>query len=804
MKVLEIKNNLVKVSYETEDNLILGGFVVIEDDNTPYVAQIVSLKADNGLTYAIVKLIFTFNEEGIVKNYDGTIPALNANVTKLSASELLDILPIETPLKLGNLSQQEFLLKVDTSLIQKNLLICSDNLKNTDTLVLNFSKQLENNAESSIIIDTDGSLNTERTLTFAKDFKLPLNFDMINFIYANDLNDVDATSKAVIQDIFLEVQDYTRTIPDKFIPFDTFIEVVSQQYKESGIAELAVLKNKLLKYKEQEVFAQSAQDIKQLKEFIKDNYTVILNISDADPKLQREIIFYVYNCLEEMDAYIYSFVKIDNDNSDKKLLKLLLSENKVYTNIICSHNYKYVYELKEHANNLILFAPLTTQHDFASYNTFLNKLNLDEFIVYGKATQAVPLIVELAPIEIVKQQEEKKIEIKPVETQVIEEPTLIVTEPVIKQEKIVEGVAPETPDFLDNADTYEDLSDDIPRIKEENEQDEDLSSYEYIQPQENADAQALEPEPKQNMEQEPDVEVLITPKAEAEVEANDEVEIEKEAQTSGEFPVQEPASSIEEYTDEIVEEQDVKVAYADFTEQQSVYEELPFEAEPEIIESPEEPEVKPKTVSFNKIAPIVEESADYDAASQNSTPEAEFNDDTISFDETYLTEEPSPLAEQFEEAPIDEDRNKMIEHVSKDIDETFIYTKLEDDNIEQEDDVLTEDDLNFIDDLNQAEPEQNLAVQPEIVEELSSDGIYKPEEEIGEEEEKTPVVPIYQAEMPQSTQTFEQGDHVSHPKYGEGIVEKMIKYGSKTLCSINFVNVGRRLLDPAISEITKL
>ena len=60
MKVLEIKNNLVKVSYETEDNLILGGFVVIEDDNTPYVAQIVSLKADNGLTYAIVKLIFTF------------------------------------------------------------------------------------------------------------------------------------------------------------------------------------------------------------------------------------------------------------------------------------------------------------------------------------------------------------------------------------------------------------------------------------------------------------------------------------------------------------------------------------------------------------------------------------------------------------------------------------------------------------------------------------------------------------------------------------------------------------------------
>lgn len=786
MKVLEIKNNLVKVSYETEDNLILGGFVVIEDDNTPYVAQTVSLKADNGLTYAIVKLIFTFNAEGIVKNYDGTIPSLNANVTKLSAAELLDILPIENPIKLGNLSQQEFLLKVDTSLLEKNLLICSDNLKNTDTLVLNFSKQLENNAESSIIIDTDGSLNTERTLAFGKDFKLPLNFDMINFIYANDLNDVDATSKAVIQDIFLEVQEYTRTIPDKFIPFDTFIEVVSQQYKESGIAELALLKNKLLKYKEQNVFAQSATDIKHLKEFIKDNYTVILNISDAEPKLQREIIFYVYNCLDEMNAYIYSFVKIDNENSDKKLLKLLLTENKVYTNIICSHNYKYVYELKEKADNLILFAPLTTQHDFAAYNTFLNKLNLDEFIVYGKTTQAVPLIVELAPIEIVRPQEEKKIEIKPVETQVIEEPTLIVTEPVIQQEKIVEVVAPQTPDFLDNADTYEDLSDDIPRLKEENAQED--SYYEYVQPQEKV--------------QEPEAELV--PETEIEPTQETAPETTEEFEAVEELPIQEPVPSIDEEPAEISEEEDVKVEYEDFTELQPVSDEISFEQEPEVIEIEEEPEIEPDTVNFNEIAPGAdEEILEQDA--EISAPASEFDANAISFDESYLTEEPSPLAEPVEEETFAQaDRDELIEQVSKDIDETFIYTKLENDNIEQEDDVLTEDDLNFIDDLNQAEPEKNISVQPEIIEELSSDGVYKPEEEIEEEEEKPQVVPIYQAEMPKSTQTFEQGDHVSHPKYGEGIVEKMIKYGSKTLCSINFVNVGRRLLDPAISEITKL
>ena len=71
----------------------------------------------------------------------------------------------------------------------------------------------------------------------------------------------------------------------------------------------------------------------------------------------------------------------------------------------------------------------------------------------------------------------------------------------------------------------------------------------------------------------------------------------------------------------------------------------------------------------------------------------------------------------------------------------------------------------------------------------------------------TPNVPIYDAEIPQEdtvhSDQFEQGDTVSHAKYGVGVVEKMIKYGNKTLYSINFDNVGRRLLDPTLTEIKK-
>ena len=52
--------------------------------------------------------------------------------------------------------------------------------------------------------------------------------------------------------------------------------------------------------------------------------------------------------------------------------------------------------------------------------------------------------------------------------------------------------------------------------------------------------------------------------------------------------------------------------------------------------------------------------------------------------------------------------------------------------------------------------------------------------------------------------SIQQGDSVVHAKYGNGIVEKMIKYGTKTLYSINFENIGRRLLDPTLTEIKKL
>lgn len=738
MKVLEIKNNLVKIAYDVKDNLALSNFVIIEDTNTPYVAQVVNIKADSTTNFAIVKLLFTFNEEGILKNYNGTIPSTKANVSILPSNELLDIIPIEDPIRMGQLAQQNVELKVDKTIFDNNLLICSNNLENTSTLLNNILKQFKNKV---VIFDTDGQFDWENKLYFGKEFKLPLNYDTINFIYDTELEDVDATSKAIIQDIFIEVQEYTKTLPEGYLPFETFLNVVDQQYKETQITELVLLKNKLLKYRDLNVFAETLKDVLNLSIAIEKSDITVIDISDMPHTLQKEIMSYTYNIMNSIKSDIYSFVKIDNSNTDKKLLKKFLVRSNVYTTIICSHEYKYLPEIKEAAQNLILFAPLTLQHDFASYNTFLNKLNSDEFIIYGAHTQNIPLIVELDDIEIDENTED---DLKKQDTQTDN----IVPMPEIK-----------------------------PSSKEEKEEDEIIEEN-------TIEEEEINSETNENSLEMPEVEYPDI--------------------TIDEIPIEQNNNQTEE-TEIISVDEDIqlnnKIAPVDNI--LSIEEELP--TEPTIIENnsstnnPENIIIEDSPIEITTEEPNTQNENLEIYNSENNIEEIEEDEiePQIELQEPEIdySVEDIDIEENFGEPQIIENNDDLIEQVAKDVDKAF-YEKLPDENYELPDndnietDELTEDDLNLIDDL--AIDDTNMQL----------DNSFQESENI----EQTPVVPIYETEdlEPKENQKLEPGDRVSTPKYGEGIVEKMIKYGNKMLCSIEFPNIGRRLLDPAMSEIIKL
>ena len=765
MQVLEIKNNLVKIAYDVNDNLALSSFVIIEDTNTPYVAQVVNVKADKLTNFAIVKLLFTFNEEGILKNYNGTIPSLKSTVSILPSKELLDIIPIENNLTMGELAQQNVTLNVDKTILDNNLLVCSDNVENTNILLKNITKQID---EKIVIFDTDGLFDAENKITFGKDFKLPLNYDTINFIYENELDDVDATSRAVIQDIFIEVQEYTKNLPEGYLPFETFINVVDQQYKETQIPQLVLLKNKLIKYRDLNAFAETLKDVLSLSIAIDKSKVTIIDISEMAPVLQKEIMSYTYGVMKGINETIYSFVKVDNANSSKRLLKTFLSRDGIYTTIICHHEYKYLPELKSAAQNLILFTPQTLQHDFAAYNTFLNKLNTDEFIIYGAHTQNIPLIVELDELELDTQNDDDETESEkdieeipssnvvpmpaPVQNTAPQENVTVTPEPEIQEEETFKAPEVEYPDLgFDN---------ETPSSNEA--QTVDFSEEETLN--------VTEEQPEENFTQielpetfeEPEIEEVQQEKPEEDIQENFDNEISQEPIEEEVFMPETDIPQVEINEDlseqAIIEDSNISETPAEYTsqateEQAPIYNILD---DNEIDYQDAEPEVLPLE------------------------PEIDYSVEDIDIEENY--QEPQPYDEN----------EAMIEQAAKDVDK-LIYEKLPNEDVTLDDlsdlqsDELTEDDLNLIGD-------------------LASDNGITPEPELEYNEEQPPVVPIYNAEdiEPQEQQSLEPGDRVSSPKYGEGVVEKMIKYGNKMLCSIEFPNIGRRLLDPAMTEIKKL
>lgn len=673
MKLLEIKNNLVKLSYAETENPILGRFIILGSNEKSYVAQFVNLKSDTINNYAIAKLLFTFTPDGVVDNYDGSVPNMDSELSFLAAEELLNLLPIETPVKIGNLAQQDEMLSLDISVFERNFTIFVEKDSNKKTFISNCVRQLFQMKEKSVIVDTCNLFEDYPKIVFSKDFKLPLNSKMIDYIFEYELAEVDAPTKAVIQDIFYAVQQYIDTLDFKFLPIDNFVDVVANQYKDIQMPELALLKNKLLKYRDANVFANTKEEVLAFKEKLNEKNCSIIDIKDINEPLQKEVMSFIHQALTEYEKYIYFFAPLTDNNSDKKLLKQFINNNHVFTTILVSSSYKYAQELKQHAQNILLFTPNDMNHDFAAYNTFLNKLNSDECIAFGKLTQGIPFIVDMSDLEL---------------------------------DLTLEDVLGDKYQFVP-------ISDNMQLVK--------TDEYGNKTP------------------------VNLAP----ELTQDDVVQSTQEEQTLEYAPMQEEIS--------------------DFSQEETVIdEEIPQIEESGIIDEPaiELPQESVEDNNKNIVEPV-----------SNI-----LDDESISEEDQGLTEddlELDPLPEQEDLQSFDEE-------------------DLTDESFDEDSTALTEDDLNFIDDNQIAQPSSMYEEQePEITDDYQESPYI---------EEQTPVVPVYPAEQEPAEESgdFQQGDSVTHPRYGRGVVEKIIKYGNKTLCSISFENVGRRLLDPTISELKKL
>ena len=729
MRIFEVKNNLVKIFYETGDNLFLSGFVMIKDSRESYIGQIMHLESSKHGNVAIAKIIFNVTEEGVITSYSGTIPAINSAISNINSIDFLKLIQGQNPILIGEFIENDLLVSLDKSLLENKLVICSENQENTDLMIKTLNRQIKNYGKKTVIIDTEGeSIFDKNALSMTDNFRLPINNQIINFIYENGLEYKSARSKAILQETFLEINYYLSSLEEPYIPVNKFIDILEKQYNESKLPELVLLKNALIKFNEAGIFARNIMEYKNLFDSLLNNQTTVIDISQADEIIQREVISYVYGLVYEISEDYYVFVKLSNGNSDKKLLKQIFSTKNAHTIINCSYTYKYLTELKKIAKDLILFTPLMQQQDFASYNTFLTTLGRTEFIVYGQATQFMPLIVKLS-------ERAKIMSVAPQTTLTPEDAQRMVQKQLKEQQQ-----------------RYQ-----VEKMQQEAYQQQQQMSQQMLQ---------------QQMSQ------MVYPQM---------------------MPMQTPPQIF------YPQQQPVYPTPQMFAPNPYMMQTPPPPVYPQPQQYVQQPFVTPPVQpSVQSAAPVQSQPQPQPQAPQEAVPPVfkSIEPQQMPVEENVAPQQQSQIIDVGEIEPSEQLTEEDLDMI-QDVD---MYENTEPEIVEEpaQEQEFEQEDTSYLDEIH---PDENDVVetQEEISIEEEEPQDMKTKYNITEESLKEPeTVPVYPANTgTRQDINFEKGDLVVHDTFGNGRVEKIINYGSKKLCSVYFEGVGRRLLDPSLSEIKK-
>ena len=818
MKILEVRDGFVK--FEADNSVYLSSFIQIDGIEKRYIAQVTQLKRSGENSIAYAKILFLY--DGSLQPYDKTLPSKESEIKEFTFDILNNSINAKTPVIAGETLGKGVSIIIDASSFDKKMLASIDDKQENNIIARNLVKQFNNLDKNVLIIDTLGVIDAKK-ITAGVDFKLPLDTASLAFMYQDCLNDATADSKSMIIEIFKDLSDYSQTVP--FVPFGALKSIVDDMVDKSHVFKLLVLKNKLAKFDKLGYFAANKQEVDKI-DAILNSKCAIIDLSKLDTAFQNRYLAFLYEKLQQKPN-TQVLLELSNVISKKNLKNILSSEN-IPTTFITHSRFKYLNDIKNLFDNFIISPSFTNNEIFSIYSSFLKAMPKQTYLITGEAVNYIPLVSTLKVIN----------EVIPSQPETVEEEEIPVSEPEEVQEELpIEEPEEEEEEIVqeDDSELEEISEEDEPEIIEEpqitneeilanieekseaviTEAAKDLTPPENMFGEEEEEEDIAEPA-EESLELEEDQEEQLTIKAEYETileeqepqEEYDEIPITESFDT-----VQENIEEIEDYIPETDENDFEELSINEEFEQQEPLVEQEAEEE---IEMPEgfdldidstqmldaEEETEELTVNDDDVdvLPIAENNYELEDIVELNPDEADENDIVIDMEEDTEDELPENIDEQ----------------IVKDVDKVFTTRK---------DDDISDSDLDFIDELNNddgnllEEVSDSDAVLEELSESDENDGILEePQEQLELKDDSddeiletrsssTPIVPVYDADIPQEdlvmSDSIQQGDTVTHAKYGSGVVEKMIKYGNKTLFSINFDNIGRRLLDPTLTEIKK-
>ncbi|MBQ9688760.1 hypothetical protein IJV79_03895, partial [bacterium] len=626
-------------------------------------------------------------------------------------------------------------------------------------------EQFRNRPEFNVIFDISGIYKNYRRLVAGVDFKLPLNYDTINFIYNEGLTEATVETKALIQEVFIEVQNYVKQLPEQFIPFENFKAVVDAQYEETQMPELVLLKNKLLKFYEQGLFAQTQKDFEILKEQLATSKVLVIDVSKFEVSVQKQIISYVYSVLGNVGREFCSFLEVESGNFDGSLFKQIDNMENVYTIFVAPYSFNYLNNLKQCSSNIVFFAPIEKQNDFGPYAVFMEKLNHKEFVIFGERTRHIPFSVFVKETAV-----EERLDFD------LKKSTVDIAEVQPMQEIRLDLEEEETPSIEQSYEpehTYEPAYEEPSSVEEPVvEQTEQAQEYETPQDQQApVYEQVEEPEPTEE-------EIAI---------ANnyDEIIYENGQPTDDDDDIIINPVMDDDDDNVIMEE----MVQDDVQEDVVIQEELTQEDFQEDFQQVEQ-QLEPETYE--------------QVAQQEPAYEEPLYEESASVEEPVYEQPVHEEAPSYEQPAVEP---SLDEQIVQDIDRIESVPASEVESSTEA--MLSDEDLDFIEenivaDIPSQEPVAQEPVQEDVQSAAQADVLVSDVQQT----EETPIVPVYKAarepRVAHAPSKFAQGDVIMHDKYGRGTIVKIISYGGKHLCSIQFDESGKKLLDPEISPFEKI
>jgi len=811
MRLIEAREGFIKL--ETEKAPALSSFLQVKDTEKSYIAQVIKLQKLDNINLVFAKLLYLY--DGSLINYDSSLPTKNSEIIEFSFDIINQSFKPKSPIVVGKFFEDRANIVVDSSFLNKKTLVSFDNSSSCETFISNIKQQVSKN-NKFFVVDMQGIITSQKFVA-GKDFRLPLNTDSLNFLYEDCLNDATSDSKSLIKEIFNDLSEYSKTV--NFLPFGALKSIVDEMVEKSHIFKLLVLKNKLNKFDKMGYFALDITEAENLDRIIA-SQSAYLDLSKLDPIFQNRYLETFYNRVPENATVCV----IASNSINKRNLKTIITNPNIASTFITHSRFKYIKEIKSMFKNFVIEPTFSNNEVFKHFASFLNYMPKDAYLFVGEATNNLPIISILEKLpdesfeEKIKEQADDSIleEIVDIDNDIDnsyviddvekDENTIAIEE---KSEKLIQKINEE----LEN----ENISNEIGAISlfedEEENNEEDATNLEIEEDEKDDEQEEISLNSSENEEYHTVVDTI---------KASDLSEDEEVIEIS------------EDLSEEIIEENNIEIAEEvielEETEMKEVSEEI------EEISEIEEEIIVPDDIELEEIKEIEEISEN-----QIETPLGDNEEIVISEDAEIIIKE-----DNNDESIIMEDISDEIEEVveldESEFNENDIIVEIDDDeedfideSVEQEimedvdkvfttmkDETLSDNDLDLIDELNNEveeidssfealpelsnEEDQELDFVEPIVEVNDSDFI-EDKDVLETKKTDTTIIPVYDAEIPQEdmvvSDTFDQGDVVTHAKYGTGVVEKMIKYGNKTLFSINFENVGRRLLDPTLTEIKK-